>query len=124
MKQILSIIVLSVIISACSASIGKEEITELKFTQQLISEKTTQDDVLKIIGKPAEISFMENGNEIWQYYYEKSQPLILGTEKKIIRNNLLLVFDSKGILQSKRETENEYLEKIHENDKKHHNTKP
>lgn len=54
-------------------SLGNKQITNDETVSQIKNGESTQSDVKTKIGEPSKITFTDNGEEIWDYTYTRSQ---------------------------------------------------
>ena len=71
--------------------------------EKIIINKTNKNDILSIIGPPSSISSFDENKWFYIQRIKKNQSLIKLGVKKIDKNNILVVrFNNKGILRSKK----------------------
>ena len=105
MKNLIIIIIISLIISNCSFNkvIKHHGVHSLEKKQfKLITNKSNKNDITAILGSPSTKGSFNT--DIWIYIerkYTKKSILKLGQKKLIVNNVLVLEIDNKGLLAKK-----------------------
>lgn len=105
MKNLIIIIIISLIISNCSFNkvIKHHGVHSLEKKQsKLITKKSNKNDITAILGSPSTKGSFNT--DIWIYIerkYTKKSIIKLGQKKLIVNNVLVLEIDNKGLLAKK-----------------------
>ncbi|MFM0265577.1 outer membrane protein assembly factor BamE domain-containing protein [Paraburkholderia sediminicola] len=87
------------------ASYGNESISDQQKVSQIQVGKTTKGDVKNVLGMPGNVSFADNGDEIWTYQHVSTNaaayiPFVGLFKNGINEDNLTVRFSSRGIVKA------------------------
>ena len=54
-------------------TMGNKQITDDAIVSEIKKGVSTKDDVKKVVGEPSKVNFTDNGEEVWDYHYIRSQ---------------------------------------------------
>ena len=104
--RILLLLLICLFVTSCYTEIvyGTKEIRDEKNLVKIVEQESTQNDVLKLIGEPKKIEFVDKKMEVWIYEFIKvyTEYDVFVPQEKIKTEMLNLLFDENKLLVKKR----------------------